>query len=89
MSDTTQDHVTLTLNGAVVEIAPGQSVAAAMTGYGITAWRQTRHEGKPRGLFCGIGICYDCLVTIDGVANQRACIIEATEGTTVEGEFQP
>lgn len=88
MSDTTQDRVTLTLNGAGVETAPGQTVAAVMTGCGITAWRQTRHEGKPRGVFCGIGVCYDCLVTIDGVANQRACIVEAVEGTAVEGEFQ-
>lgn len=87
MSDSTPGRITLTLNGTAVEAAPGQSVAAVMTGNGITAWRQTRRRAKPRGLFCGIGVCYDCLVTINGVTNQRACMVEATDGTSVEGEF--
>ena len=45
----------------------GQTVAAALTAAGIRTWRTTRH-GAPRGLFCGMGVCQDCLVTIDGRA---------------------
>jgi hypothetical protein len=45
--------------------------------------RRTRRTGASRGLFCGIGVCFDCLVTIDGVANERACLRSATPGLAV------
>ncbi|MDC5697054.1 (2Fe-2S)-binding protein [Intrasporangium calvum] len=66
----------------------GQSVGAALVAQGILSWRTTRLEGRPRGLFCGIGICFDCLVTVDGVPSQRACLVRARDGldvTTQEG----
>src|SRR5205807_2635334 len=47
------------------------------------SWRRTRITGEPRGIFCGIGACYDCLVTIDGVPDQRACLIPARPGSVV------
>ncbi|MBV1777983.1 (2Fe-2S)-binding protein [Paeniglutamicibacter sp. ABSL32-1] len=84
---TTPRRITVTLNDARVTADAGQSVGAVLMGQGIKAWRTTRNEGKPRGLFCGIGACYDCLVTIDGQANQRACLVEATESMTIEGDF--
>ena len=49
------------------------TVAAALTAAGITTFRQTR-DGAARGLFCGMGVCQDCLVEIDGRPNQRACM---------------
>lgn len=60
-------------DGRSIASRPGQTVAAALTAAGIRAWRTTRH-GAPRGLFCGMGVCQDCLVTIDGRPNQRACM---------------
>jgi NADPH-dependent 2,4-dienoyl-CoA reductase/sulfur reductase-like enzyme len=51
----------------------GESIAAALTAAGIRALRFTRHD-EPRGLFCGMGVCQECLVEIDGVSNQRACM---------------
>lgn len=74
----------LTLDGAPVTARPGQTVGAVLTEAGVTSWRTTRKEGRPRGLFCGIGICFDCLVTADGVPNQRACITPAREGMALE-----
>ncbi|CCH76495.1 conserved hypothetical protein [Nostocoides japonicum T1-X7] len=71
-----------------VPYRPGQSVGAALTACDIRSWRTTPREGRPRGLFCGIGICYDCLVTVDGMPNQRACLVLAADGmrvTTQEG----
>lgn len=71
-----------------VPFRPGQSVGAALTACGIRSWRTTRGTGRPRGLFCGIGVCFDCLVTVDGRPNQRACLFTATEDldvTTQEG----
>jgi hypothetical protein len=55
----------------------------------IVAWRSTRKGARPRGLFCGIGICFDCLVTVDGAANQRACVVEVREGLHIEGSWTP
>ena len=62
----------------------GETVGAALTAAGITAFRVTRRQGRPRGLFCGIGICFDCLVEIDGRANQRACLAPARPGAVVK-----
>ncbi|MFL4474948.1 (2Fe-2S)-binding protein [Paeniglutamicibacter sp. MACA_103] len=84
---TTPRRITVTLNNARVTADAGQSVGAILMGEGIKAWRTTRNEGKARGLFCGIGACYDCLVTIDGQPNQRACLVEACDSMNIEGDF--
>jgi NADP-dependent aldehyde dehydrogenase len=55
-------------------------VGAALVSAGIRSWRTTRKNGRPRGLFCGIGICYDCLITVDNAPNQRACLTAARPG---------
>ncbi len=62
---------------------PGQSVAAALIASGRRSWRRTRIGDAPRGVFCGIGICFDCLVTINGEPNRRACLTEANPGDIV------
>jgi NADPH-dependent 2,4-dienoyl-CoA reductase/sulfur reductase-like enzyme len=72
--------VRLTFNGRDVSAHPGQSVAAALVDAGIRSWRTTRRNARPRGLFCGIGVCYDCLITVDGVPNQRACLVPVADG---------
>ena len=71
-----------------VSFEDGQTTGAALVAAGIRSWRRTRNAGRPRGLFCGIGICFDCLVTVDGTPNIRACLHQAAEGarvTTQEG----
>jgi D-hydroxyproline dehydrogenase subunit gamma len=62
---------------------PGQSVGAALIAAGYRSWRTTRFGGAPRGVFCGIGICFDCLVIVNGRPNQRACLTEARDGDAV------
>ncbi|MCO5999698.1 (2Fe-2S)-binding protein [Actinoallomurus rhizosphaericola] len=71
--------------GRPVPFEPGQSIGAALTAAGIRSWRTTRFGGRPRGLYCGIGVCFDCLVTVDGRPSLRACMVEARDGDTVEG----
>ena len=66
-----------------VPFRPGQTVGAALVAAGTTSWRTTRIGGAPRGLFCGIGICFDCLVSVDGHPNQRACLVVAEVGMHV------
>ena len=78
------DNLTLTLDGVPIQAKPGQSVGAALTDAGIRSWRTTRRRDRPRGLFCGIGVCYDCLLVIDGVPNQRACLVPARNDMRLE-----
>jgi predicted molibdopterin-dependent oxidoreductase YjgC len=67
----------LSFDGRRVRVEPDQTVAAALWAAGVRSWRTTRETGAPRGIFCGIGVCFDCLVTIDGAPNQRACLVPA------------
>ena len=77
---------TFVFDGRAVPFMAGQSIAAALVAYGVLSWRTTRHDAKPRGLFCGIGICFDCLVVVDGRPNRRACIVTAEAGMTVRSQ---
>ncbi|CDR08273.1 (2Fe-2S)-binding protein [Streptomyces iranensis] len=76
----------LTFDGRTVTARPGQSVGAALVAAGIVAWRTTRRESRPRGLFCGIGVCFDCLITVDGRPGQRACLVPARDGMRLSAE---
>ena len=59
------------------------TVAAALLDAGVTAFR-TSVGGEPRAPLCGMGICYECRVTIDGEAHRRACLVPVTEGMIVQ-----
>ncbi|MFI8950033.1 (2Fe-2S)-binding protein [Streptomyces sp. NPDC053750] len=74
---------TATVDGRTVEVLPGRTVAAALWGAGITSWRSTRGAGRPRGVFCGIGVCFDCLVTVNDRPNQRACLVPVRPGDVI------
>jgi predicted molibdopterin-dependent oxidoreductase YjgC len=79
----------LTFDGHEVTAHAGQTVGASLIDAGIRSWRTTRNHGEPRGIFCGIGICYDCLITVDGLANQRACLVRAANGMRLSSEPAP
>ncbi len=70
-------------DGGTVSFRPGQTLGAALMAQGIVSWRSTRINKVPRGLFCGIGVCFDCLLVIDGVPNQRACLAVPRDGMRV------
>jgi predicted molibdopterin-dependent oxidoreductase YjgC len=78
-----------TFDGQALHARDGQSVAAALLAAGRRAWRATRRTGEPRGLFCGMGVCYDCLVRVDGLPNVRACQVPVREGMRVETQQDP
>lgn len=73
----------LHIDGKEIEALPGHTIAAALWRAGIMSWRRTRVEAEPRGVFCGIGVCFDCLVTVNGRPNQRACLVPANAGDVV------
>lgn len=76
------ETVTARFDDAPLTAPAGASVAAALLASGRTSWRTTR-TGRPRGLFCGIGVCFDCLVEIDGQTGQRACLVTLADGMDI------
>lgn len=73
-----------TFDGEPVDARPGQTVAAALLASGVRTLRTTRFGERPRGVFCGIGACFDCLVVVDGRPGVRACLEPVREGAVVE-----
>ena len=74
--------ITLTVNKITVTVEEGVTVAAAASEIGVTKLRKSV-TGESRGPLCGMGICFECRVTIDGVAHQRSCNILAADGMEV------
>ncbi|MFI5856466.1 (2Fe-2S)-binding protein [Streptomyces parvulus] len=74
---------TVTVDGRRTEALPGRTVAATLWAAGITSWRTTRQAGRPRGAFCGIGVCFDCLVTVNDRPNLRACLVPVRPGDVI------
>ena len=66
--------VRLRFDGREIEALPGETIAAALAAADIVAVRQAR-SGAPRGPFCGMGVCFDCLAEIDDVPNCQSCMV--------------
>lgn len=80
-----EDRVLIEVDGEQIACRPRTTVAAALLAAGRRTWRRTP-QGAPRGLFCGIGLCFDCLLTVDGAPNVRACVTLVAPGMHVETE---
>lgn len=80
------DAVEITLDGEAMTGVQGQTIAGIVLASGALAWRRTSVEGRPRGLFCGIGVCFDCLVTVNGDPDVRACQRRAVDGDVVASQ---
>ncbi|MEI7570697.1 MAG: (2Fe-2S)-binding protein [Alcaligenaceae bacterium] len=76
--------VIVTINGKAVQCREGDSVAAALLAAGLNECRDTAVKDVPRGPFCLMGICYDCLVMIDDQPNQQGCMIPVRSGMKIE-----
>ena len=75
--------VHITVDGQVIEAREGDTIAAALLANGIRTFRHTARFHEPRGLFCGIGQCTDCVMEVDGTPNVRTCVTRVREGMTV------
>lgn len=78
------DPVRLTCDGETVEAYEGETVASALLASGRRRLRTSPRRGDPRGLFCVMGVCFDCVMTIDGQAGLRACVTQVRDGMSVE-----
>ena len=70
-----------------VEGYEGEPIAVALKAAGLMVHRYTQKEHKPRGIFCAIGRCTDCVMIVDGVPNVRTCITPLQEGMTVKTQY--
>ncbi|HEX9579757.1 MAG TPA: (2Fe-2S)-binding protein [Gemmatimonadales bacterium] len=73
----------MNVDGSSLRAFPGETVAGALLAAGRYRLRYTTTLGHPRGVFCGMGACHDCRMTIDGRPNQRACVTAARPGCHV------
>jgi predicted molibdopterin-dependent oxidoreductase YjgC len=84
-----KEEVRIKVDGKSVSALKGEPILAAFLANGIKITGYTKHRGEPRGLFCGIGRCTDCIVMVDGVPNVRSCVTPVEDGmtiTTIKGE---
>jgi predicted molibdopterin-dependent oxidoreductase YjgC len=81
--DTAPGEVRFTFDGREIVARPGDSVAVALLAAGETSLRETPVSGAPRAPYCMMGVCFDCLVEIDGVGNRQACLTQVAEGMQV------
>jgi predicted molibdopterin-dependent oxidoreductase YjgC len=80
--------ITFSVDGEPVPAYPGDTIAGALYAIGRRAWHRSRY-GDERGVLCGIGYCFDCLVTVDGKPDLRACQTLVKEGMVVTTDLKP
>lgn len=75
--------VTLTVDGVHVSARDGDTVASALLAAGHQAIRRAAVTGEPRAPYCQMGVCFECLVEIDGVTDRQACLVPVRNGMVV------
>jgi predicted molibdopterin-dependent oxidoreductase YjgC len=78
--------VSITVDGRRIEAYEGEPIAAALAAAGIRVFRRTRKHKAPRGLYCAIGRCTDCVMTVDGVPSVRTCVTPVRDGMVVRSQ---
>jgi NADH dehydrogenase/NADH:ubiquinone oxidoreductase subunit G len=77
------EKLTIEVNGREIEAYKGETVLAALLAAGFKQMKKNPVNYAPRGALCGMGVCFECAVTIDGVPNIRACMTEVQEGMKI------
>ena len=82
--DQNRKAVTIYYNGRPLAAYEGEPVASALMAAGIRSMRSTARRHEPRGVFCAIGRCTDCMMIVDGMPNTRTCVTMVRDGMRVE-----
>jgi predicted molibdopterin-dependent oxidoreductase YjgC len=77
------EQVLIRVDGSEVRAPIGQPLAMALLAAGIVAFRRTAVSGAPRAPLCLMGVCFDCLVEVDGAQNVQSCLVPVREGMAV------
>lgn len=85
--------VEIEVDGETIQAIEGEPIATALLAAGKSVFRYTRKRHEPRGVFCAIGRCTDCMMTVDGVPNVRTCVTPVKAGMKIQtqhglGEFR-
>jgi sarcosine oxidase subunit alpha len=80
--------IEIAIDGEIRRVAPETTVAAALLNAGSWSLRQSV-SGEPRGPLCGMGTCYECRVTINGIPHERSCLIRCRPGMVIRTDFMP
>ena len=78
---------TINVDGESFTAYPGETIAAVLYAAGRRTFRKTESSNSSRGMFCGIGLCGECRMVVDGVSDVRACQRLATPGCRVETQI--
>lgn len=84
LTESETDVVSIIVDGAPLSARRGDSVAAALLLAGMAACRRSAVSGRPRGPFCLMGACFECLVRVDAAANRQGCLITVADGMVIE-----
>ena len=76
--------VTIEIDGQKIEALEGEPIAAALWAVGIRDFRHTKKRKEPRGFFCGIGLCTDCKMIVNGIPNIRTCVTLVEKGMKIQ-----
>ena len=79
-------QVKITVDGVTVLASEGEPLAAALLRTAPFTTRKTAISGSARAPFCMMGVCFDCLVTIDGIGNRQGCLVRVREGMRIEAQ---
>jgi predicted molibdopterin-dependent oxidoreductase YjgC len=79
-----RERITISVDGKKIDAYEGESIAAAMLAAGLKVHRRTAKHKEPRGVFCNIGRCTDCIMKVDGQPNVRTCVTKARDGMVIE-----
>ena len=79
--------VSFTFDGKPLEGYAGEPIAAALKAAGVMVHRYTAKQHKPRGIFCAIGRCTDCVMIVNGVPNVRTCVTPLEEGMQIQTQY--
>ena len=83
LASESRQPVMVIIDGVVVEADARDSVAAALLRYGAPAVQSNKASGQPRGPYCMMGVCFECLVNIDGRKDQQACMLLVRPGMQI------
>jgi len=78
--------VDVEFNGRLLKVTGEGSVAAALLAAGVSRFRSTPVSGAPRAPYCMMGVCFECLLEIDGVANRQACLVPVQAGMKIRSQ---
>ncbi len=84
LADAQAPTVNLTVDGNAIEARAGDTVAAALLAAGLRSSRLSAVSRSPRAPYCMMGVCFECMVTVDGVANRQGCLVPVRNGMRIE-----